>query len=149
MDGDCMTKEENIATLNEHLEHWKRLLSEKICDQSEGEKTIDALQNAIKALEQEPCDDVISREDALQALCKAVHKNDDTIPCSNQRVSCLWDKTKVQDYAEEILRLPPVTPQPKMGRWKWNFHCSLCNNIGERYYDYCPGCGAKMQEVDE
>lgn len=49
-----MTKEENIATLNEHLEHWKRLLSEKICDQSEGEKTIDALRNAIKALEQEP-----------------------------------------------------------------------------------------------
>lgn len=53
-----MTKEKNIATLNEHLEHWKRLLSEKICDQSEGEKTIDALQNAIKALEQEHCDDV-------------------------------------------------------------------------------------------
>lgn len=53
-----MTKEENIATLNEHLEHWKRLLSEKICDQDEGEKTIDALQNAIKALEQQPTDAV-------------------------------------------------------------------------------------------
>ena len=53
-----MTKEENISTLNEHLEHWKRLLSEKICDQSEGEKTIDALQNAIKVLEQEPCENV-------------------------------------------------------------------------------------------
>ncbi len=53
-----MTKEENIATLNEHLDHWKRLLSEKICDQDEGEKTIDALHNAIKVLEQEPCDDV-------------------------------------------------------------------------------------------
>lgn len=64
-------------------------------------------------LEQQPCDDCISREDALQALCKAVHKNDDTIPCPNQRVSCLWDKTKVQDYAEEILKLPSVTPQPK------------------------------------
>ena len=67
----------------------------------------------IKALEKEPCEDCISREDALQALCKAVHKNDDTIPCLNQRVSCLWDKTKVQDYAEEILKLPPVTPVEK------------------------------------
>lgn len=52
-----MTRQEDILTLTEHLEHWKRLLSEKICDQSEGEKTIDALQNAIKALEQEPCED--------------------------------------------------------------------------------------------
>ena len=49
-----MTRQENIATLSEHLDHWKRLLSEKICDQDEGEKTIDALQNAIKALEQQP-----------------------------------------------------------------------------------------------
>jgi hypothetical protein len=31
-------EKEAIATLNEHLDHWKRLLSEKICDQSEGEK---------------------------------------------------------------------------------------------------------------
>ena len=61
-----MTKEENIATLNEHLDHWKRLLSEKICDQDEGEKTIDALQNAIKALEQEPCGDAISRQAVLK-----------------------------------------------------------------------------------
>lgn len=68
-----MTNEENIATLNEHLEHWKRLLSEKICDQSEGEKTIDALQNAIKALEQEPCD-----SDLCEALGIAVKNfNDD------------------------------------------------------------------------
>ena len=73
----------------------------------------DFYDTAIEALEQEPCEDCISREDALQALCKAVHKNDDTIPCLNQRVSCLWDKTKVQDYAEEILKLPPVTPVEK------------------------------------
>ena len=53
-----MTKEENIATLNEHLDHWKRLLSEKICDQDEGEKTIDALHNAIKVLEQEPFEEL-------------------------------------------------------------------------------------------
>ena len=63
-----MTKEENIATLNEHLDHWKRLLSEKICDQDEGEKTIDALQNAIKALEQDPCGDCVSREAVMHIL---------------------------------------------------------------------------------
>jgi hypothetical protein len=67
--------------------------------------------------EQQPCKDVISREDALKALCQAVHKNDDNIPCPNQRVSCLWNKTKVQDYAEEILKLPSVIPQQKTGWW--------------------------------
>ena len=133
MDGDCMTKEENIATLNEHLDHWKRLLSEKICDQSEGEKTIDALQNAIKALEQEPCEDAVSRRAVNEIINDAYYLK-------------LDDGAALQ---ESIHQLPSVTPQPKMGRWKWNFHCSLCNNIGERYYDYCPGCGAKMQEVEE
>ena len=47
--------------------------------------------------------------------------------------------------------------QPKMGHWEWNqydanpkignFHCSLCHIIGRTYYDYCPGCGAKMSEI--
>lgn len=82
------------------------------------------------------CEDTISRKDALQALCKAVHKNDDTIPCPNQIVSCLWDKTRVQDYAEEILKLPSIQEQ----RWisvneklpenndnvlAWNGRCSM------------------------
>ena len=144
MDGDCMTKEENIATLNEHLDHWKRLLSEKICDQSEGEKTIDALQNAIKALEPQYCGDCISREETLKALMDEWTEFD----------------SELMDYLiEKVKKLPSVTPLPKMGRWEWNqydanpkignFHCSLCHNIGERYYDYCPGCGAKMQEVEE
>lgn len=122
--------------------------------------------NIIEVLEQEPCEDVIRREDALQALCKAVHKNDDTIPCPNQTVSCLWNKTKVQDYAEEIWKVPPATPQAKMGRWIayevqlpdrtiLNYRCSVCGRklIG---YDtetlneapFCH-CGAKMQESED
>ena len=63
-----MSREENIETLKEHLEHWKHLLSEKICDQSEGEKTIDALQNAIKALEREQCEDFIRRQAVLELV---------------------------------------------------------------------------------
>lgn len=104
------------------------------------------------------CGDAISREEALQALCKAVHKNDDTIPCSNQRVSCLWNKTKVQDYAEEILNLPSVTPQQRTGRWKFtvydanrigHYECSECHwNVLMNVSNYCPHCGARM-EVEE
>ena len=48
-----MTNEEAIEELNAHLIHWKRLLREKICSQEDGKKTINALNMAIKALEQE------------------------------------------------------------------------------------------------
>lgn len=122
------------------------------------EEIIDSACNRI--LEQQPCEDCISREDALQALCKAVHKNDNTIPCLNQRVSCLWDKTKVQDYAKEILKLPSVTPKEKTGHWiddgqyaeghsEHAYRCSKCDETYIGYtekYKYCPNCGAKMVE---
>lgn len=133
----------------------------------------EALQMAIEALEQQPREDAISREEALQALCKAVHKNDDTIPCSNQRVSCLWSKTKVQDYAEEILKLPFVTPKEKIGKWiddankidaqfgRHTYICSECGKYAEYFIsgtevwwdrikpNFCPNCGAKMVEPQE
>ena len=41
---------EVIATLKEHLDHWKRLLSEGICTKDEGEKTINALTFAIESI---------------------------------------------------------------------------------------------------
>ena len=146
-----MTKEENIATLNEHLEHWKRLLSEKICDHSYGEKTIDALQNAIKALEQEPCGDCISRQAVINAI-----KN---------YASMLWEKYYEQvpesTILEMIQELPSVTPQPKVGRWKRinkekyvqhamsYYRCSECGKDIIGTHNYCPNCGCKMQEVKE
>lgn len=108
-----MTKEENIATLNEHLDHWKRLLSEKICDQDEGEKTIDALQNAIKALEQEPCADMVSRQavnELVDELARAI---------SDERC-CISRGRSTATIMRDIRHLPPVTPQPKKR------HCKDC-----------------------
>ena len=138
-----MNREENIATLNEHLDHWKRLLSEKICDQNEGEKTIDALQNAIKALEQEPCADCVSRQAVLELVAD-------------------FDLSMGQ-VVKGIHALPPVSPMPKMGQWfvderpesNREIICSNCEKPVFRYHkidfdyrpNYCPNCGAKMQEV--
>ena len=126
-----MTREENILTLNEHLEHWKRLLSEKICDQSEGEKTIDALQNAIKALEQETCEDVIRRSDMLDAVGHGT----------------TYTSEEVQDIIDGM---PHVTPQPKMGQWshdgsdwKNRWICSECGyKLIDEQTNYCPNCGS-------
>lgn len=70
------------------------------------------------------------------------------------------------DALSEIEKLPPVIPQPKMGRWIKHdtghsiyYDCSLCscvapctetaNKILWKMANYCPDCGAKMQEVKE
>lgn len=128
-----MTRQENILTLNEHLEHWKRLLSEKICDQDEGEKTIDALQNAIKALEQEPCADMVSR-DAMWEVLQRLYGTEG-------------------ELVEELMSLPPVLPMPKIGKWIYrkeedSYRCSLCtypchkDNMGAILTKYCANCGS-------
>ena len=118
-------------------------------------KRNEALEMAIKALDQEPCDDCISREDALMALTGEWTEPTDEI---------------IHRFIKRIKNLPPVTPQPKMGRWEWvqydgnpnigNWHCSECRTIfiegtikrekdSIPFYKYCPQCGAKMAEGSE
>jgi hypothetical protein len=55
-----------------------------------------------------------------------------------------------------VEKLPPVTPQPKIGHWEWvqydsnsnigNWHCSECKAIVLHMPELCPMCGAKMLE---
>jgi hydrogenase maturation factor len=109
----------------------------------------DNCKKIIKALEQEPCDDCISR----QAVIEYIEASE----------AELGHSTENELVCQDIKELPPVTPQQKMGRWilihkNVNMYiCSECNNepllIGEIYpifklSDYCPNCGAKM-EVEE
>lgn len=150
-----MTKEENISTLNEHLDHWKRLLSEKICDQSEGEKTIDALQNAIKALEQESTDavDRVTIKEYLESIGTAYELGKEK---GLDIVLDILGKYTGEGSDKIIRDLPSVTPQPNMGKWIYrkeedSYRCSLCNfpchkdNLGAIVTRYCAGCGAVME----
>lgn len=133
-------EKEAIATLNEHLDHWKRLLSEKICDQDEGEKTIDALQNAIKALEQETCEDCIRRSDVGLTDFEIIMCNGDY-------------REGLKILLEKIAAAPSVSPAPKIGHWikciddNGSYYlCSACR-CGEDYnFDFCPHCGSKNSE---
>lgn len=128
-----MSREEAIKELTELLPE------EFLSEYSE------AIRMAIKALEQEPCEDAISRQEVLEEINRVGVKGFETYN----------DYSQLYDFVDT---LPSVTPQPEMGHWEWNqydanpkignFHCSLCHNIGESYYDYCPNCGAKMQEVE-
>lgn len=100
----------------------------------------------------EPCEDCVSRRDAVNACTNGWGYDDETI----------------KHIVENIKNLSSVTPAEKVGRWEWiqhdgnpnigNWHCSECNRIvcgaitavNPVYsYKYCPEYGAKMQEVEE
>lgn len=66
---------------------------------------LNALDMAIKALEQEPCEDAISREDALMALTGGWTELTDEV---------------IHRFIKRIKALSPVKPQPKTG------HCKDC-----------------------
>lgn len=100
----------------------------------------EALDMAIKALQQEPCTDAISRKAAIDALTK-------TSGIRGDALKALYD-------------LPPITTAEKVGHWIKTIgengvtsavRCSECGFEDNRYmmFRYCPYCGAKMQEVSK
>lgn len=114
---------------------------------------IEAFDLANKALEQQPCEDCISRESVRQLICK----NNDKYGYSD----------RFHEFTEECLKLPSVTPQQKVGKWEElgivmegrmyeHGECDMqdawvCDYCGYQVHmptKYCPNCGAKM-EVDE
>lgn len=111
---------------------------------------MDALELAIEALSTEPCEDCISRKEAIKAMedkAKGL-KNLDTINGLCGAVAILYD-------------LPSVQPKPKTGHWieKDGFDGDTyydCSECGESWttiegtpwnngMKYCPNCGAKME----
>lgn len=102
------------------------------------------LDEAIKALEQEPCEDAISREAVLE---KAVYTETEEG----------WSGRTVD--VKDIEALPPVTPKEKTGHWIYTgdyitdgmLKCSSCgyeHDVADRFL-YCPNCGAKMVKPQE
>lgn len=129
-----------------------------------------AIHSAIQELEQEPCEDAISRDELLKAIdtwdkfgCNADTK---LVPYQDHYVPYIH----YDDVVNCIKGMPPVNPQPKTGHWEWvqydsnlnigNWHCSECKNIavvgvnkneegGIPIYKYCPNCGARMVKTDD
>lgn len=119
-----MTNEEAIEVLAQDLP----------CETDED--LSEAMTMAIKALEQQPCEDAISRQAVLDIV--------------NNPLNIRLD--------EIIKKLPPVTPQPKTGHWirqdntkeplyGWYF-CSECNSVIGDKTKFCSNCGAKMESEE-
>ena len=85
---------------------------------------------AISALEQQPCEDAVSRKDVINAIDKWI------------------SEYKPQHYLIQSVReLPSVTQKSKTGHWidsSNGWMCSKCNRDNTFDTNYCPNCGADM-----
>jgi len=125
-------------------------IDRRVCDDELNE----VLDVAIKALEQEPCEDAISRQYLID----------------------IATKDGAYDYvsAQEIANAPSVNSQPKTGYWiddneneidarygRHLYKCSECNEYADMFVgstedwwdiekpNYCPNCGCRMVDPQE
>jgi len=132
-------------TREEAIENLKWLLECSYVDRFEDEEN-EALEMAIQALEQEPCEDAISRQELLEDL----YKRD-------------YTKFTHRDFVALVQYQDTVQQEPKTGHWiksrdcygNYHFTCSECgNDIATQYSDnwedkYCSECGCRMVEPQE
>lgn len=137
--------------------HDGKALEQEPCEVSQG------LVKDSQGFSQEPCGDAVSRQAVLEAIDVKAWEFCDYLIRNGRN-----DEQKPVSHFADNLRecvgedLPPVTPQPKMGRWlpieydgyadgspvwdKWE--CSECgyehSGDEESLTAFCPNCGAKM-----
>lgn len=115
-------------------------IDRRVCD----DELSEALDIAIKALEQEPCEDCISR--VLEYI--------------EESEADLWHKSENELVCQDIKELLPVIPQ-QTGRWikghtygdQYNYYQSYVCSCCKREYDvhgwkYCPNCGCRMESEE-
>ena len=116
-----MTREEAIEILKQYRE--KPTLINEIESVDEAVWLDEALEMAIKALEQEPCDDCISRKDTCTAIIKrlGIKNVQELIDAINQQ----WEERLDKIRAEFISRYPKnYMGEPELGGASCVF--SLC-----------------------
>lgn len=96
----------------------------------------EAIDFAIKLLEQQPCEDCISRQAVKEQMIKYGFKAPDMT---------------VTEFVEDCL--PPVTPKSKTGHWikqeDGTYKCSNCKKYELWEGIYCASCGARMSKREE
>ena len=96
--------------------------------------------------EMQKCKDIVKKYTPKQ-------QRDDAISRQYLLDNCVVDKVTMPYVpVSKIENAPPVTPWQKIGRWIDVFggcECSECGCLEAGYSDYCPNCGAKMEDVEE
>ena len=145
---------EDMMALKRNIKHYveaechEALMNEHIKCADEHKQLAEWLTDYKRLKEQEPCEDAISRAEALKMI------DDISIP---EDMSTFEIKSHI---GVEISTLPPVTPKRKVGEWikknndyfDW-YECSECGygSDGEMKYNrlcdvrtkFCPDCGSQ------
>lgn len=109
------------------------------------------IEEIVKALSQEPCDDYISRQAAIE---KSI--NVPIVPILKGYNEAVYREVV---FVDDIKALPLVAPARSKGKWishraKYDralpvYECSICHtNNGFVCTNYCPNCGAEMEVED-
>ena len=140
-----MTREEAIE-YNKNLREYMKITDKK-SEYKFLKENYEALDMAIQALSQEP---QCTEHPCLGTLCRYYKE-----PCCDE---CKY-KTFTELYFHTDPEMVEQEPKPKTGYWVHKgqgIYCSECgkesgyNSFGaSRFSDYCPNCGAKMDEQEE
>ena len=108
------------------------------------------IRNTVEEMKR-PCDDAISRADALLEISSYFITEED----ENGTTYQMAYEDGINTAYEAVEKLPPVQLNPKVGHWIFdeildrNYYCSECKSMGVDYWDYCPYCGCRMVEPQE
>ena len=116
---------------------------------------IEALEETIKALEQEPCEDMVSRQTVSYIIKSHIHE----IMTESGTDKNAHTNAVLRAIVNLVETVPSVTPTRKKGKWieiddypNEEYECSVCGRIvevtsanikPEEEYPYCH-CGAYM-----
>lgn len=154
-----MTREELKEHCKKQIEMCEMWAKAK-CKNPSG-KVYEEHKMILELLEQEPCDDAISRQATIDAVetIGFDFSDSDLSEVELEEVCAVVGDVR-QTWLQRIKRLPSVEPERKTGKWiehKWaeeengllisNWECNLCGMWERKTSDFCPSCGAKM-EVD-
>ena len=145
-----MTREEAIKILSNHE------MIDVMWDKAD-----EALNMAIDALEQQPCEDCISRKASIEAMNKLFNQDCEDYGCE------IPECFPAYRAIEELEMLPSVQPIRPKGEWiRWyeiikyeNYEehdphckCSKCNcevdSYSSQFINFCPTCGADMRGTE-
>ena len=130
-----------------------RILSNGLVNAPSEHEWCMAFRMAIKALEQEPCeDDCVIKAEVINTIHKTIYGFFDIADDGSKEP--INDKDKLlltinKTISNAVKALPSVTPQRLRGKWVDN-NCSICGYGVEVWNNtpYCPNCGAKMEDKE-
>ena len=103
-----MTREEKISRLKDILSEINEN-DNAVCYLTSEDSEL--IESAIKALEQQPCEDCISREQAVDAVADLFEMSEYPHPYPQGK------PIRLKDIKEKLKQLPPVQPKIKTEHW--------------------------------